>query len=1095
VPEVLRSFVPDSMSSSVLDQSGLLYWLGTVGGTEEWQNPALMRHSVDVQLSSVMADSKPAHFVVGRESVRCVTRNEPNQWLLLDLHGLLLRPSHYALRHYLSWDVEALRSWRFEASRDRVHWKLLRQHVDDTTLYTKGQTAVFALTGDPASSDASEAFSYFRVVMTGKNSNLHWYLACSGMELYGDLIAEPKSAADPNSDSSDDDESASNVAVDSGKLKAFVDTQLRTWNLLLPASGIGTSSSIVSSLDIDQCGLFYWLGADGHTSSWKNPADSSVAVSFSPSLQADSQPAASLTARTLCRMVTKAGSMIMLPSVTVTIPKPMVVTHYTLRHYSSWDTEALRSWCFEGSTDGQEWKVLHEVTDDTTLSLKGQCGTWTVPSSQSMLQTSQTSTQFDADALSKASFTQYRLKMISVNSNKNWYLALCGLELYGFVLHSEPSASVPLQSDNVMSRESTGSSTTSTVSISNESNLISERLGLPSDAPWFSAVSMLEKTIHALRPALSSVMTSTSSSVRVQIPLPSSFIAQVRKNVSMGFLCKILADGDFDRELSAAHALWTEIADEQLVRAVNIRCEKRGIAADSLLADTLSFTASELAHFDALAQHSERSIRLRLVVLQELNRIVVRTLPLIDLACAPGASTLCDAIREARSLIFWTTKRELWESVLEKTKSSASPATIQLQLDVFRANTLKEKRRTDYRGNRTLFGQAYQQLKNKDAAIYRLDKGKQVYKTLFVGQFADDYGGPYRASIVQMCAELQDMVLPLFIPVPNARARVGQNRECWVPRPTAVRPLDLSMLEFLGQLFGAAVRSRVFMDLNLPSIVWKQLVQQPVTEADVLGIDVLSFKIVDQLETMVAECDLLNDAEAAREMFESIDARYVAMGSDGHEVPLIPQGHSTPITLSNCRAFIKALRQFRLAEFRTQVEAIRRGLATVVPYPMLSLLTWDELQVQVCGRPKFDVDLLFSQTVYEDCSLNDLHIQLFWRVLRERFDDNERSKFLAFVWGQSRLPLHASDFERKFKIMRYVASESNPAKFLPISHTCFFSIELPKYSTLELMHSRLLLAITHCDTIDADGTSNGIANARLQMNVADDDDAGPSLFA
>ena len=116
--------------------------------------------------------------------------------------------------------------------------------------------------------------------------------------------------------------------------------------------------------------------------------------------------------------------------------------------------------------------------------------------------------------------------------------------------------------------------------------------------------------------------------------------------------------------------------------------------------------------------------------------------------------------------------------------------------------------------------------------------------------------------------------------------------------------------------------------------------------------------------------------------------------------------------------------------------------------------------------------------------------------MRERFDDTERAKFLKFVWGQSRLPLRASDFERKFKIQRYHASDSNPAKFLPISHTCFFSIELPRYGTLDLMHARLLLAITHCDTIDADGTSNGIANARLQMNVAaDDSGGGPSLFA
>jgi hypothetical protein len=44
-----------------------------------------------------------------------------------------------------SQDVEALRSWRFEGSRDQVTWTLLRHHVNDSTLCKKGQVAVFAI--------------------------------------------------------------------------------------------------------------------------------------------------------------------------------------------------------------------------------------------------------------------------------------------------------------------------------------------------------------------------------------------------------------------------------------------------------------------------------------------------------------------------------------------------------------------------------------------------------------------------------------------------------------------------------------------------------------------------------------------------------------------------------------------------------------------------------------------------------------------------------------------------------------------------------------------------------------------------------------
>jgi hypothetical protein len=56
-------------------------------------------------------------------------------------------------------------------------------------------------------------------------------------------------------------------------------------------------------------------------------------------------------------------------------------------------------------------------------------------------------------------------------------------------------------------------------------------------------------------------------------------------------------------------------------------------------------------------------------------------------------------------------------------------------------------------------------------------------------QFADDYGGPYRSSIVQMCQELQDWVLPLFMPV-----RV---RAIWVESLLVARFINV-FLPFLG---------------------------------------------------------------------------------------------------------------------------------------------------------------------------------------------------------------------------------------------------------------------------------------------------------
>jgi E3 ubiquitin-protein ligase HERC2 len=149
-----------------------------------------------------------------------------------------------------------------------------------------------------------------------------------------------------------------------------------------------------------------------------------------------------------------------------------------------------------------------------------------------------------------------------------------------------------------------------------------------------------------------------------------------------------------------------------------------------------------------------------------------------------------------------------------------------------------------FQGKRSIFGQAFRQLNHRDPKMFRLEKSKCAWKTVFKGEFADDYGGPYRSSIEDMCKELQSNVLPLLIRCPNGRENIGSNREKYVPRPSSTSALHLSMYEFVGKLMGLAIRTRTPLDLDFPSIVWKPLVGDVVTEEDVLAIDLLSFKIL-----------------------------------------------------------------------------------------------------------------------------------------------------------------------------------------------------------------------------------------------------------
>lgn len=122
-----------------------------------------------------------------------------------------------------------------------------------------------------------------------------------------------------------------------------------------------------------------------------------------------------------------------------------------------------------------------------------------------------------------------------------------------------------------------------------------------------------------------------------------------------------------------------------------------------------------------------------------------------------------------------------------------------------------------------------------------------LYHTLLRGEMAHDAGGPYRETFAMYCDDLQSSVLPLLVRCPNSVNNVGANRDKWVPNPGARSALELDMFEFLGRLMGLAVRTRQCLDLNLPSIVWKQLVGSPLAREDLEAIDIMLTQSLDSI--------------------------------------------------------------------------------------------------------------------------------------------------------------------------------------------------------------------------------------------------------
>ncbi|TYZ61267.1 hypothetical protein PybrP1_009568 [[Pythium] brassicae (nom. inval.)] len=524
--------------------------------------------------------------------------------------------------------------------------------------------------------------------------------------------------------------------------------------------------------------------------------------------------------------------------------------------------------------------------------------------------------------------------------------------------------------------------------------------------------------------------------------------------------------GDKLKALHASQRVFRPEHDEALVQVVNEICEERAealLSCDPLRMSPEDFVPTEthLRKHPCLRALPLAQLQKRFLILRNFNCRLQNSLAFIDLSIADDEqSVLARGARALRGVIFQHVKLAWWLSVLKEQQSPAA-ARPEIEVDRHRA-----REAADATGDRdSVFAQVFDQLHALQPSLLR--GADRAFKCQFVGEFGDDFGGLYRECLAQISSELQSKALPLFTPCPNALNGVGENREVFVPNAHATRGSTrlVQMAEFLGKLVGVAIRTKTPLDLNLPSVFWKALVYEPVARRDIESIHQGCFQVVDTIHHADAH-------GISEDLFdEIIDASFTVRSSAREVVELVPGGRHVRVTWADRDAYARAVEAYRLTEFDGVCADITRGLATILPAPTLTLFTWRELLTLVCGKATVDVELLRRRTIYGDgCQAADPHIAFFWDVLGE-FSDEQKSSFLRFVWGRSRLPTHAADFTQDFKISGLPKALGRADVYLPIAHTCFFSIDLPVYSSREVMRDKLLYAITHCQSIDADNTT------------------------
>lgn len=417
-----------------------------------------------------------------------------------------------------------------------------------------------------------------------------------------------------------------------------------------------------------------------------------------------------------------------------------------------------------------------------------------------------------------------------------------------------------------------------------------------------------------------------------------------------------------------------------------------------------------------------------------------------------------------------------------------------------------------------------------------MDDGQsRSFKVKFDGEGVDDYGGPYREILQQICDELQypdpslsrtsfhrastrisQLTSDSYDTMESKNVLNGQSIPCFVPllfpspnwtidhdemaekykyifHPASISSVRLDLFRFLGQLVGIAIRSHITLDLSLASIIWKSAVHEILTEDDLQSFDYTAYLFIKQLrglnyrrkallsnnsndESIPSKDDKGSSSGSSQtsnaQGLEAIDAEiamfledvaWTAKRSDGKIIELIPHGRKKSVHVMDLDHFLALFVEAKLSESQQAMTAFRIGLLSIIPNNALTLLTGEELERIVCGNRSIDIQRLKENTEYdEDVTVDDVHIQYFWDVLMNDFNENEKSAFLRFVWARPTLPPKEMDFPQKFKIQSAVGDDANmkPDQYLPKAHTCFFSLNLPRYSSKEVCRWFLYLRPT-----------------------------------
>ncbi|PNY10133.1 E3 ubiquitin-protein ligase upl5-like protein [Trifolium pratense] len=268
-------------------------------------------------------------------------------------------------------------------------------------------------------------------------------------------------------------------------------------------------------------------------------------------------------------------------------------------------------------------------------------------------------------------------------------------------------------------------------------------------------------------------------------------------------------------------------------------------------------------------------------------------------------------------------------------------------------------------------------------------------------------------------------------------------------RASKVHPLHLKYFSFSGRMIALALKSKVQVGIYFDRVFFKQLAGNYITLEDIRDADPIMYRSCKQILEMNA--DYIDSDELG--LTFSIEVEEL-----GHRkvIELCPGGESLVVGSKNREKYVDLLIQNRfVTSISRQVSHFAAGFADIISGSRLEFFRYLELEdldwMLHGSENAISVEDWKAHTKYNGYKENDRRITWFWEIVGRM--SAEQKKVLLFFWTSVKhLPVEGF---RGLGSRLFICKSSKSDNHLPSSHTCFYELCFPKYSSRAIMQDRL----------------------------------------